>query len=149
MRPEQNMTRDEEYELHARPENQEPQGPARRRRLVERELDPDRTRTCAGALAGSRRSRTARSSGRPGESGYSSWSTDVELDIDAGSSRSSRRSRWIPSRSFWGRSRRITYTYSSRRTKGRSWSQRVSRSRSCGEVDEPERSCRPGWLIAT
>jgi hypothetical protein len=44
---------------------------------------------------------------------------------------------------------RITYTYRTRRTKGRSWAQRESRSPSCGEVGERARSCRLGSLIET
>ena len=36
------MTPDEEYEFYARPENQEPQGPARRRRSKLTELVPVR-----------------------------------------------------------------------------------------------------------
>ena len=36
------MTREEEYEFYARPENQEPQGPARRRRSKLTEMVPVR-----------------------------------------------------------------------------------------------------------
>ncbi len=42
MSPKQKMTRDEEYEFYARPENQEPQGPARRRRSRLTEMVPVR-----------------------------------------------------------------------------------------------------------
>ena len=40
MSPRQKMTRDEEHEFYARPENQEPQGPARRRRSRLTEMVP-------------------------------------------------------------------------------------------------------------
>jgi hypothetical protein len=42
MTPKQKMTRDEEYEFYGRPENQEPQGPARRRRSRLTEMVPVR-----------------------------------------------------------------------------------------------------------
>jgi hypothetical protein len=42
MSPKQKMTRDEEHEFYARPENQEPQGPARRRRSRLTEMVPVR-----------------------------------------------------------------------------------------------------------
>lgn len=42
MSPEPKMTRDEEHEFYARPENQEPQGPARRRRSRLTEMVPVR-----------------------------------------------------------------------------------------------------------
>jgi predicted HicB family RNase H-like nuclease len=42
MSPKQNMTRDEEHEFYERPENQEPQGPARRRRSRLTEMVPVR-----------------------------------------------------------------------------------------------------------
>jgi hypothetical protein len=42
MSPKQKMTPDEEYEFYARPENQEPQGPARRRRSRLTEMVPVR-----------------------------------------------------------------------------------------------------------
>jgi hypothetical protein len=42
MSPKQKMTRDEEHEFYARPENQEPQGPARRRRSRLSEMVPVR-----------------------------------------------------------------------------------------------------------
>lgn len=43
MSPNQKMTRDEEYEFYARPENQEPQGPARRCRSQLTEMVPVRS----------------------------------------------------------------------------------------------------------
>jgi hypothetical protein len=42
MSPKQKMTREEEHEFYARPENQEPQGPARRRRSRLTEMVPVR-----------------------------------------------------------------------------------------------------------
>ncbi len=42
MSPKKRMTRDEEHELYSRPENQEPQGPARRRRSRLTEMVPVR-----------------------------------------------------------------------------------------------------------
>lgn len=48
-----------------------------------------------------------------------------------------------PEGSYAGQHAVITYTYGSRRMKGGSWSQRVSRSQSCGEAAERARSCRP------
>lgn len=57
MSPKQKMTRDEEHEFYARPENQQPQGPARRRRSRLTEMVPVRfapetlgeVRACADA----------------------------------------------------------------------------------------------------
>lgn len=42
MSPKQKMTRDQEHEFHARPESQQPQGPARRRRSRLTEMVPVR-----------------------------------------------------------------------------------------------------------